>query len=462
MDITGFSQNDFDARAWINDTFAQQERSSLIDKRSFTSSTIARLQVLIRDLNTHLEQDCTNLLRGIPSALIEIDSMTSNATQTAQQVSQLVDELAKLEESEKHVTESLQSKHELKTRLQRVHSTFSKAKHLSTAQQNVKDLFNEKQKYIEKMKQLNEVSESDNQLNDDDLLVKEMVDQLYQVKNTMSTLEGYGVSNKRKNELIKYEAMLISDYMSPRFCKSLLQNQIEKAKRDMQWAKKLGVLCMKSIFTDYLTERCSSSEVGSVDWTSKDALQQFFDSTYSLLQHESYIYKQIFQSNSESSQIQLVESDGNNNDNSFNPLCYLTQYCLENYYKLSPDRRSVVNLVSNQFSQASEFAELVIHFLEQSDYNKQELQNICQLVFNPFLPFQEMYTEKLEKDYLMTQVRDLCKPFHTPAHDEGYHYQVETATQKFFTVTREAADRTLFFTGSLESQAFVRIVNVSI
>jgi len=78
MDLTLFNSPDFDAKAWINDTLQQQSSSTtssstpilssssshnnnnnnIVELQSSTSSAIARLQVLIRDVNTHLDVNC--------------------------------------------------------------------------------------------------------------------------------------------------------------------------------------------------------------------------------------------------------------------------------------------------------------------------------------------------------------------------------------------------------------------
>jgi hypothetical protein len=484
MDLTQFSSTNFDVKTWINETLSQQLQqkeqngeqehhelysdgenqshvvTSLSDLQMYTSSTIAKLRVLMLYLNANLEQNCNNAVKNIPSALAEIDRMSANAVELISNVHKLVNKLTQFENSGKNVTESLQQLHDMRCKLDTILSTLREEKYLSKSLKNVRLLF-EKRKLVTFERESNsedKIEESDKETNllldEDDILVREMVNQLVQVKTSLSKLPQYDIMNSKQADCAKYEATLIDDFMGPRFCQLLINNEIAKAKREINWAKKLGFNCVRSIFLKYLNIKCEASAIGQLEWTKSETLEKFFSEVISMVQHESYIYRQVFGSLGSVE----VESEQSTTE-SFNPICILAEYCLEKHYKIETGKKDGIMLIINQYNQAFEFARVLTSMLERDGAGPTDLFRVFSMIFKPFFNLQLIYTEK-EREYLTSQIKELCKPLQGNINDEeGLHYELEAITPKLFSLCNEAIHRCIFFTGGVEIQAFIRVLN---
>jgi len=579
MDLTLFNSPDFDAKAWINDTLQQQSSSTtssstpissssspshnnnnnIVELQSSTSSAIARLQVLIRDVNTHLDVNCNIAIKKIPSSLIEVDRMTQQALDLHQRIHYLVNQFTLLENSEHYVTEKLQSLHQVKMKLQVVLNTLVQAKHLSKSLENVSLLFKKRQllnvilpppqsstatatttdaaantgeewltledkvddeimnSVMASNKMFTVTSPDDSimfhsddqspsdeshhetfasgdhhhhqknldtriNISDDpeDLLVREMVNHLYQVKQSLINLEQYGVlNNRQKSDVSKYEHVLLSEYMGPRFTKFLIEKKdIVKAKREMRWARKLGQSYMTSIFQKYLPDRLALNPIiVKMEWgatttngrKSTNNLELFLTELNSVVQQESYYYRKIFiEWNAQESSMVDYESNGtekNMDEKIFSPICSLIEYILQQYYHFHAEKSNVVELVSNQYSTVLDKSQQLLRILNSdpllSARNHEQIAHIFHTIFKPFNAAQMIYVDKLEKEYLMQQVREVSKPFviNNSKFEDGYQYELEKATKKLFSICLESVDRFTMFTSGIDAQTYVRMIN---
>ncbi|RZF38842.1 hypothetical protein LSTR_LSTR015977, partial [Laodelphax striatellus] len=66
-DISSFSDDNFEVKDWINQTFRTAEAQE--NKDAFVSSTVMKLQLYVQQVNSALEETSQQVLQGLPRVM---------------------------------------------------------------------------------------------------------------------------------------------------------------------------------------------------------------------------------------------------------------------------------------------------------------------------------------------------------------------------------------------------------
>ncbi|KAK9878962.1 hypothetical protein WA026_003781 [Henosepilachna vigintioctopunctata] len=95
MDITAFSDDNFDTKGWINEILDCGENQS--KKENYTVSLVMKLQLYVQQVNNALEQTSQEVLHSLPTIIRNTKHLQEEATALRQKMEMVHDEIIKIE-----------------------------------------------------------------------------------------------------------------------------------------------------------------------------------------------------------------------------------------------------------------------------------------------------------------------------------------------------------------------------
>ncbi|XP_071513541.1 conserved oligomeric Golgi complex subunit 7 [Panulirus ornatus] len=115
MDLTAFSQENFDPKDWINNVFRSQEAQQNRDQ--YASSLVMRLQLAIQEVNNALEETSQQVVSSIPRVLRDIESLGHEVAVLKNQMNSVRQDIEKVEQNTAASMQTLVKLDSLKGRL---------------------------------------------------------------------------------------------------------------------------------------------------------------------------------------------------------------------------------------------------------------------------------------------------------------------------------------------------------
>ncbi|KAK8402668.1 hypothetical protein O3P69_000783 [Scylla paramamosain] len=95
MDLTAFSQENFDPKEWINSVFRSQEAQQNRDQ--YASSLVMRLQLAIQEVNSALEETSQQVVGSLPRVLRDVESLGHEVSVLKNQMNSVRQDIEKVE-----------------------------------------------------------------------------------------------------------------------------------------------------------------------------------------------------------------------------------------------------------------------------------------------------------------------------------------------------------------------------
>lgn len=95
MDLTSFSQENFDPKEWINSVFRSQEAQQNRDQ--YASSLVMRLQLAIQEVNSALEETSHQVVGSLPRVLRDVESLGHEVSVLKNQMNSVRQDIEKVE-----------------------------------------------------------------------------------------------------------------------------------------------------------------------------------------------------------------------------------------------------------------------------------------------------------------------------------------------------------------------------
>ncbi|XP_041968690.1 conserved oligomeric Golgi complex subunit 7 [Aricia agestis] len=124
MDLKTFSGDDFDPKKWINRAWSTSGNQ---EKEAFVASTVARLQLYMKQLTNSLDETTTQIVTTVPKVLQDASTLQMEGEMLQQKLSTLERQVEGVEEQTGQSIKSLQKIDQLKTRLENAASTLREA-----------------------------------------------------------------------------------------------------------------------------------------------------------------------------------------------------------------------------------------------------------------------------------------------------------------------------------------------
>ena len=142
MDVGAFSEDNFDAKTWINKAFNQPEAQK--NKEQYASALVMKLQLMIAKLNSSLEEQCEQVGAGVlrPKVLRDVESLQQESVLLQGRISDVRNEMEKT--NSQNAQESMQTLIEmdkLKQRMQATSKALKEADNWTTLTTEIEDVF---------------------------------------------------------------------------------------------------------------------------------------------------------------------------------------------------------------------------------------------------------------------------------------------------------------------------------
>lgn len=139
MDLSAFSNDNFDAKEWINSTFQLPEAKE--NKETYSSTLVMKLQLFIQEVNNALEVTSQQVMQVIPRIVRELDAMREEALLLKEQMKTVKEDVMKVEHDSTKSMKTLLLIDSVKSRMQEATKSLKEADNWSTLSADVEDVF---------------------------------------------------------------------------------------------------------------------------------------------------------------------------------------------------------------------------------------------------------------------------------------------------------------------------------
>ncbi|XP_046996397.1 conserved oligomeric Golgi complex subunit 7 isoform X1 [Schistocerca americana] len=116
MDISAFSEDNFDVKEWINKTFRRAEAQE--NRDAFASSLVMKLQLYVQQVNSALEDTSQQILQSLPRIMRDTEILQQEAMLLGEKMNAVKKDIEKVEQDTGQSMATLEHIDHLKTQLQ--------------------------------------------------------------------------------------------------------------------------------------------------------------------------------------------------------------------------------------------------------------------------------------------------------------------------------------------------------
>ncbi|XP_034235213.1 conserved oligomeric Golgi complex subunit 7 [Thrips palmi] len=139
MDMSAFSDDNFNARDWINTTFRSPEVKE--NRDVFASSLVMKLQLYVQQVNSSLEETSQQVLQSLPRVMRDTDILQQEALMLREKMKTVREEMSKVQSDTGESLATLEHIDQLKTRLQKAKQALHEADNWSLLAADLEEVF---------------------------------------------------------------------------------------------------------------------------------------------------------------------------------------------------------------------------------------------------------------------------------------------------------------------------------
>ena len=139
MDMSAFSDDNFNAKEWINNTFKSPEVKE--NKDAFISSLVMKLQLYVQQVNTALEETSQQVLQSLPRVMRDTEVLQQEALVLREKMKTVRDEMSKVQSDTGESLATLEHIDQLKTRLEKAKQALHEADNWSLLAADLEEVF---------------------------------------------------------------------------------------------------------------------------------------------------------------------------------------------------------------------------------------------------------------------------------------------------------------------------------
>lgn len=118
MDFKAFSEDNFDPIEWINKTLDNNEENS----ESYASTVLYRLQVMINEVNSSLEETSKYCIKDLPRILNQAETLEESSNSLKSRIDELNGKMNKLTSQDSQTVQLISQLQKLHLQLQNIQS----------------------------------------------------------------------------------------------------------------------------------------------------------------------------------------------------------------------------------------------------------------------------------------------------------------------------------------------------
>ncbi|RZF43006.1 hypothetical protein LSTR_LSTR017680 [Laodelphax striatellus] len=142
MDISAFSDDNFEVKDWINQTFRTAEAQE--NKDAFVSSTVMKLQLYVQQVNSALEETSQQVLQGLPRVMRDAKMIHQEALMLREKMQSIRHEIVQVEKATGNSMASLEKIDRIKTDLQTAKEALHEADNWTLLATDIEEVFESK------------------------------------------------------------------------------------------------------------------------------------------------------------------------------------------------------------------------------------------------------------------------------------------------------------------------------
>lgn len=139
MDMSAFSDDNFDAKEWINVTFRSPEVKD--NRDAFISSLVMKLQLYVQQVNSALEETSQQVLQSLPRIMRDTDVLQQEALMLREKMKTVREEMSKVQNDTGESLANLEHIDQLKSRLQKAKQALHEADNWSLLAADLEEVF---------------------------------------------------------------------------------------------------------------------------------------------------------------------------------------------------------------------------------------------------------------------------------------------------------------------------------
>ncbi|KAF7991452.1 hypothetical protein HCN44_008764 [Aphidius gifuensis] len=139
MDISAFSDDDFDVKKWINMKFKSTEAQG--DKDAYVSTLVMKLQLYVQQFNGSLEETSQSVLSSLPRILRDTQILQQEALSLKEKMVSVKQEIAKVDNDTSSSMMALEKIDKIKMSLQLAKQSLHEADNWSVLANDIEELF---------------------------------------------------------------------------------------------------------------------------------------------------------------------------------------------------------------------------------------------------------------------------------------------------------------------------------
>lgn len=140
MDLTRFSDPDFDVKEWVNGALrAHKDPTTPLD--TYASTLVMKLQLFIQEVNSTIEETSAQIVQGLPKVLRDIESVHQEAEMLKEQMQVVKEDIKLIENNTAHSMKVLVALDGVKTKMVASQKALQEADNWTTLSADVEEVF---------------------------------------------------------------------------------------------------------------------------------------------------------------------------------------------------------------------------------------------------------------------------------------------------------------------------------
>lgn len=140
MDLTRFSDPDFDVKEWVNGALrAHKDPTTPLD--AYASTLVMKLQLFIQEVNSTIEETSAQIVQGLPKVLRDVESVRQEAQLLKEQMTVVKEDIKLIESNTAHSMKVLVEVDSMKTKMVASQRALQEADNWTTLFADVEDVF---------------------------------------------------------------------------------------------------------------------------------------------------------------------------------------------------------------------------------------------------------------------------------------------------------------------------------
>ncbi|KAL1505928.1 hypothetical protein ABEB36_005376 [Hypothenemus hampei] len=141
MDISSFSNDNFDIKEWVNETLKIGETQDKKDNNSYTMGLVMKLQLYVQQVNNSLEHSSQQVLASIPKIMRDAKLLQQEAVVLREKMAQVKQEIIQIEQDTRKSIDTIDKLDKMKNKLSMAKEGLHESDNWTILVNNLEEIF---------------------------------------------------------------------------------------------------------------------------------------------------------------------------------------------------------------------------------------------------------------------------------------------------------------------------------